>query len=218
MKLRLFTTIVLLLLFQNILAQTAKDSLYVFVGEKIEVKQFYIKPFEIDSTSQHGIRKMRINMDDGFNARYKVIQNVFNHFNKDTIEFIVFDHENLGTPPFSKFKYVLIFVSEINGKMYHQKYLYCDVYLTSDGKWASPGDPNRFGNPSSKPVKAVPIQFKEPLIFDITDLPAIRVKKLYPEPYYKIENNKAIAVMGAYVDDLFEIEKNGYLKARGIFK
>jgi hypothetical protein len=47
----------------------------------------------------------------------------------------------------------------------------------------------------------------------------IQRKKLRDEiSFYKIEGKKAICVMGAYIEDLFMVKKNGVLKARGLFE
>ena len=101
-------------------AQTKKDSLYVFVGEKIYVTEFCP---EVDSNI--------ILMDYSFKAKYKVIQNVYGSYDNDTIEFEAYDHH--GIPAFSKFRYVLLYVSKYHGKLYHEKYQFADVYKTKNG-------------------------------------------------------------------------------------
>jgi hypothetical protein len=117
-------------------AQSRRDSLFVFVGERISVEQFSPKraleealpPVKTDNL---------IFMDAAFHAKYKVIQNVYNNYGKDTIAFDAFDH--FGMPLFAQYKYVLLFVSlGKNGKFYHEKYQYYNVYPTADNRWASP--------------------------------------------------------------------------------
>jgi len=71
------------------LGQTKKDSLYVFVGKKIEVAGFKQK---LDSNE--------IAFDAAFKAKYKIVQNLYGNYNKDTIEFEVYDH--YGKPAFSQ--------------------------------------------------------------------------------------------------------------------
>jgi hypothetical protein len=218
MKIRLVMFIVLLLCaIVKVSAQTAKDSFYVFVGEKIDVKEFEIKD-DIDSTSIPGakIKLDVIHFDQGFKATYRIIENVFNHYKKDTIEFEAYDH--YGIPAFSKFKDVLLFVFKKDVKMYHVKYLYSDVYLAKDGRWACPGHPIKLDKALRKPFKTKPIQFLHPVTFDLTGMKAERIKFLYPEPYYKIENNKATALMGVYVDELLPIKKEDFLDRDEILK
>ncbi len=124
----------------------------------------------------------------------------------------------MGVPAFSKFNYVLLFVSNYNGKFYHEKYQYFDVYKTKEGKWASCGDPYKFDEYHRKGLKAVRLEFNEPVSFDLSTLTDERIRKLYPKPYFIINNKKALCVMGAYVEDLFQVKKEGVLKARGIFE
>ncbi len=89
--------------------QEAKNNLYVFVGEKISVEEFNPET-----------KKGEIPFDQAFNAKYKVIQNLYGNYENDTIEFEVYDH--YGFPPFAKYKTVLLFVSEHKGKLCHEKY------------------------------------------------------------------------------------------------
>ena len=96
-----------------------KNTLFVFVGEKIFVQELPHNDNSIDAK---------------FKAKYKILQRVYGNFSKDTIEFEVYDH--YGVPGFSHYKNVLLFVSEYEGKYYHEKYQYFDVYQTNSGKWA----------------------------------------------------------------------------------
>lgn len=211
---KLLLTFFLIIIALYTYAQTAKDSLFVFVGEKIEVKSFNV-PAVIDSTSSPGNKIYRINMDEGFKAKYRVIKEVYNHYTKDTINFEAFDH--YGTPGFANYKYVMLFLKKNHDKWYHEKYQYFNVYKTLDGKWASPGNPYRFEYENKQTLKAIPIKFKEPVAFDITNLKKEVVNNQYPAPFFKIYGNKAVAVLGQHADALFEIKKNGVLKYRGYF-
>jgi len=182
------------------------NNLFVFVGEKISVEQF-IPPTEKGETP----------FDNSFKAKYKVIQNVYGNYDKETIEFEAFDH--YGFPPFAKYQTVLLFVSKHEGKLYHEKYQYFDVNQTRDGRWASCGDPYRFDDYHRKKIETSVLEFNEPVTFDIEKLNKDQVKELlYPEPFFKIEGNKAVCLMGAFTEDLFNVKKTGVLKARGLFK
>ncbi len=99
----------------------ADDSncLFAFVGEKIAVEPL---PHE------------RGSMDNAFKATYLILLKVYGNFPRDTIEFVAYDH--YGTPPFSKFKNALLYVSADSGFYFHQKYMYNDVYKATDGRWA----------------------------------------------------------------------------------
>jgi hypothetical protein len=179
------------------------EKLFVFVGEKISVEPIPPKEGEIP-------------FDNAFLAKYKVIENVYNNYGKETIEFQAFDH--YGFPPFANNQYVLLFVSEYKGKLFHEKYQFYDVNQTKDGRWASCGDPYRFDDYHRKSFEPAVLEFNEPVTFDLEKMEREQVTKVYPEPFFKIEGNKAVCKLGAFVEDLFMVKKNGVLKARGLFK
>lgn len=176
------------------------SDLFVFVGEKIEVAEFRPGP---DS------------MDQAFKAKYRVVEKVYGEFTGNVIEFEVYDH--YGIPPFSKFKHVLLFVSKAKGKLYHEKYQYFDVYQTVEGRWASCGDPYRFDEYHRKDFTAQKLEFDPPIMLVRQKPSEDETNEIYPAPYFSMQPNKAKCLMGAYVEDLFLVKKNGVLKARGLF-
>lgn len=186
--------------------QTKKDSLYVFIGKKIEIVGIKQR---IDSNE--------VSFNAVFKAKYKIIQNVYGNYAKDTIEFEVYDH--YGIPAFSKYDYVLLFVSNYNGKLYHEKYQYFDVYKTKNGRWASSysaGDYNHIYNKNTT-VKPELIDFVDEVFYKINSRNTEEIEQHFPSPYYKVVDDKAIVIWGNYVEQLFELKKTGILKARGIF-
>jgi hypothetical protein len=187
--------------------QTKKDSLYVFVGKKIEVVGFKQK---LDSNE--------IAFDAAFKAKYEIVQNLFGHYTKDTIEFEAYDH--YGKPAFSQYDYVLLFVSNYNGKLYHEKYQYFDVYKAKNGRWASSYKIGDYGHPYNKntPVKPELINFVNQVTYKLPSRNKEEIERIYPTPYYRIDNDKAIAIWGNYIEELFELKKTGILKARGFFE
>ncbi len=60
-------------------------------------------------------------------------------------------------------------------------------------------------------------QFLEPISYDISKFDDDRIKKIFLKPYFKIEGERAIVRKGTYIDDLFNVKKQGVLKARHIF-
>lgn len=178
--------------------------LYVFVGEKISIADCE-EVYYCDM----------ITMNSKFSAQYKIQEMVYGSYCGDTITFTVYDH--YGRPQFGKFQNVLLYVSEYCNEFIHQKYQFTDVYKTTDGRWASPyhfGDYSRLDSTSK--IKPEIINFEVPVEYDISRFPADQQIKFYPSPYYKIEKNKAIAVYGNYLPELFEIKKKTILKAREI--
>jgi len=179
-----------------------KVKLFVFVGEKISVERVQTEGYSFDNL---------------FTVKYKILKEVYGHIQKDTLEFRVGDH--YGVPPFTKYKNVLLYVSQNkDGKWYHQKYQYSDVYETVDGRWATPGkDPEyRHSYNENPPFQPEKINFKEDFCFDVKDIESEYIKSDI-EPYYEIEKGKACARMGNYVEELFELKKSGVLHARGLF-
>ena len=181
------------------------NKLFVFVGQK---------------TSVDNLPHREGSMDGGFKAKYKILQKVFGNFSRDTIEFVAYDH--YGIPPFSKFENVLLFVSADRGTYFHQKYMYNDVYLTKESKWAGTYAEKDYGHEYNKKtrVKPVKIDFAEEVSYPKkiirSDSQVITIN--YPKPYFKIVGDKAVAVYGNYVNDLFILKRDGYLTAREIFK
>ncbi|HEY0770812.1 MAG TPA: hypothetical protein VGD31_10805, partial [Sphingobacteriaceae bacterium] len=182
---------------------TIPRKFYVFVGEKTRVEQ--------EPTTYYC---NRISMDMEFNAEYKIISEIYGDFPKDKIRFKVFDH--YGTPAFSEFRYVMLFISEYCGQLYHEKYQYFDVYPTKDGRWASPGDPYQFDNTLHNKLKIKPVKFKEAVVFSTQPVFGAFRRTEFSKAYFKIEDDKAIATTGTSVQDLFQIKKAGILKYRGI--
>jgi hypothetical protein len=201
--------------------QNLADSLLVFIGEKIEVKYSPEDKNSYVDTLIEGndtIINMQLVIDHKFIAKYKILKLVHGNFKRDTIEFTVYDH--YGVPPFFKYQTVLLFVSFSNGRLYHEKYQYYDLYLTSKGEWASLYATRDYNHAYKKSITVKPekIQFKNEISFPVSNMSEKEVKRCYPKPYFKIENDRAIAVYGNYVDDLFKLKQQTILKARGIFR
>ncbi len=187
-------------------AQSRKDSLLVFVGQKIEIKKFSPQ-----------VKKNTFLMDEAFKAKYKIIQNVYGKYQSDTIEFEVYDH--YGVPSFAQYDFVLLFVSVENGKLFHEKYQYFDVYKTKNGRWASSYKKQEYEHEYNQHTNIKPelIDFSQEVSYNVQNYTKQNRSNYFPLPYYKIIDNKAIAIYGNYVEQLFELKKNGILKARGIF-
>jgi hypothetical protein len=185
----------------------ANDSnrLFVFVGEKISVEPL-----------PHG----QYSMDNGFKAIYEILEKVYGDFPEDTIEFVAYDH--CGTPPFSKFKNVLLYVSADSGIYYHQKYMYNDVYKTKDGHWAGTyaGDDYEHAYNKHTKIKPIKIGFTEKISYPtkMEDDEGRQFTLSYPRPYFKTVDDSAIAIYGNYIEDLFALKKSGILAARGLFE
>lgn len=180
------------------------NRLFVFVGKKIAIQN---EPY------------VRGSLDNGFTAKYKVLQRVYGNYEKDTIEFTAYDH--YGIPAFSKYKNVLLFVSEYEGKYYHEKYQYTDVYKTKNGRWAGSYSSLDYSHDYNKhtTIKPEKIDFIEEVSYPtkIKYTKGTEEEHNYPEPYFKIVGDKAVAVYGNYIEELFQLKKEGVLTDRGLF-
>ena len=180
------------------------NRLFVFVGEKITVKD---EPYVQGS------------LDNGFTAKYKVLERVYGNYEKDTIEFTANDH--YGIPPFTKYKNALLFVIEYEGKYYHEKYQYNDVYKTKNGRWAGSYAMYDYADEYNKHTTVKPERIN--FIQEVSYPTKIKyndgtIEKLsFPEPYFKIAGDKAIAVYGNYIEELFQLKKEGVLTTRKLF-
>ena len=180
------------------------NKLFVFVGEKMDVQSLPADPGS---------------MDGGFRAKYKILLPVYGSYSGETIEFTAYDH--YGWPAFASYKNVLLFISEYQGKYYHEKYQYFDVYKTKNGRWASPykaEDYNHVYNTQTT-IKPEVIEFAETVKYALhfKGPDGTEFKMSYPVPYYATKGDSAISIYGNYVEELFALKKSGVLAARGLF-
>ncbi|MBS1734093.1 MAG: hypothetical protein JST02_12425 [Bacteroidetes bacterium] len=181
------------------------NRLFVFVGQKIWVD---------------ALPSRTTDFDNGFKAKYLVLEKVFGNFPSDTIEFIAYDH--YGIPAFSKYQNVLLYLSANSGTYYQQKYIYNDVYKTKDGRWAGSyaGDDYEHEYNKHTKIKPIIIQFTQKVAYPkkVTDDDGKQFTLTFPKPYFKTVGDSAYAIYGNYIDDLFKLKRDGYLTARNIFK
>lgn len=91
---------------------------------------------EIDATTGDTLVSKRIYiMDNAYDAKYKVLQSVFNDLKTDTIIFKAYDH--YGRPAFEKYSTVLLYISKSEDGTYyfHQKYQFDPLYKTRNNSW-----------------------------------------------------------------------------------
>ena len=206
------------------IGQTKKDSLIVFVGEKLSVRYFpeeesrwIVDSILINETDTVVSRHLEPSMDSRYQAKYRILELVHGAYQADTIEFTAYVHE--GGPAFAQFNHVLLFLSYSNGKLYHEKYQYFDVYKAKNGRWASPYPAADYNHPyrDSISVKPEKISFTEGLKFSLKLPRNFYMQRSYPPPFYKIQEEYAAPVFGNYVEDLFKLKMETTLKARGIY-
>ncbi|GAA4153761.1 hypothetical protein GCM10022217_09900 [Chryseobacterium ginsenosidimutans] len=183
--------------------QKVPSKLYAFVGKKIDVTS-------VDQSKYCGL-----SLDSEYKAEYKIEQEFSDHYPDSSIIFTAYDHNSLYEYDFRNYENVLIFIGKYCGDLI--KDFFFPIYKTANGKWASPikiGDEHYY-----KPDKFVPenIMFDKSVEFDlpnnITEEQIAQLKQYkFPEKYYKIENGKAIPIMGRYAEDLVKLWNELYLK------
>lgn len=176
--------------------------MFVFIGEKISVRNVKAEPES---------------MDGKFVAKYKILETICGTHKGDLIEFVAYDH--YGWPAFSDYRTVMLYVLDQDSVIYHVKYMFHPLFKANDGRWASPYPSDLFNRNDSLPesLKPVPIDFLYDVTYEISGLKKQEIKEQYPAPYYRYKNDRAIAVYGNYVPELFEQHKLSGLRIQGYF-
>jgi hypothetical protein len=156
-------------------------------------------------------------VDQKFLAKYQVLHVICGAYGSPQIEFDVYDH--YGTPAFAGFETVLLFVSRLNGRLVHEKYVYEPVYETEDGTWAGCGDPYALETwAPSEDVHAMPIRFKKEVSFPIANMTEEQIGEQYPPQYFTRRRDRVVCTAGTGIAELFKVKRSGVLTARGLFK
>lgn len=182
--------------------------LHVFIGKKIKLW---------DSPASHC---NGISLDSRTIAKYAIVKNIYGDYTKDTIQFTSYAHSSPNVQNyipfkgvFGEFEYCLFYVLEFEGEFIQIKYLFDDVYMTKDGRWASPLKPKGLFTAIS-PTSYAPtaIDFIEPIEFEYEDKFHEELSQSFPAPYNTVKEGKIKVNYGYYVEDLFNIRKAGRLK------
>jgi hypothetical protein len=181
-------------------------NLYAFIGKRISVEEF--DPNEnsiqkrIDPETGDTLVIKRYVMDYGFNSKYIVIANLYNKLNKDTVEFIAFDH--YGRPGFEKYDTVILYISKSeNGEYYfHRKYQFDEVFKNKKGRYYSyPKFLGTLYTPYKDSLKGFKVNLKHKK-FPIGHLSKESIQNYYPNEFYKIEDSIAYPIRGISLEEL----------------
>lgn len=200
--------------------QISRDSLFVFIGKRIsikKVKDFVDKKTLIDSIIVNDsvvyVEIPNVIQDYKYKGRFKIIDQFEGNLKEKEIEIDLYNH--YGKPKLPKSNIYLLFVIKINGKYQLLKYAHHKVYETTTGQYVIPYDMNEYRNqktPLTK-IQAEKINFKKTPTFRIyKDNSEDWISRTYPQPYYRIENRKAIPIYGNYIKDYIKLRLNGTLK------
>jgi hypothetical protein len=186
--------------------QKVPSKLYAFVGQKIDVTS-------VDQSKYCGL-----SLDSEYKAEYKIEQEFSDHYLGSTIIFTAYDHNSKYEYDFTNYENVLIFIGEYCGDLI--KDFFFPVYKTKDGRWATPVDTYMESYYKSDQFTPTNITFDKSVAFDLlrsnknpSEEQIAQLKKFkFPEKYYKIENGKAIPIMGRYAENLVKLWNELYLK------
>lgn len=184
--------------------------LYVFIGKKIK---FWGSPSSYCNVGSLNSRVL---------SKYLVVKNIYGDFKKDTIQFTTYpphtapNRQNY-TPfktSFADYDYCLLYVLEFKGELIQIGHFFDDVYMTKEGRWATPLKPIGLYNTIISPDLHKPekINFITPIEFEYEEKFEKQIKQNFSETYNKIGNEKILVTHGFYTEDLFEIRKAGALK------
>lgn len=180
-----------------------ENTLFAFVGEKISISPVPPKPDDFDKAIK---------------AKYLIIKRIYGNHEGDTVEFEARDP--YGQFEFPMYNHALLYVSEYEGTLYQEKFLYDAVFKTKDGRWAGAySDQYKRADIAKTNLKPEKIDFAEKVgyLTRMKDSTGKEYTWLYPEPYYKIVGDTAFAVYGNYVPELFILKKEGILSERKRF-
>tara|TARA_B100000795_G_scaffold267136_1_gene251431 strand:- start:949 stop:1896 length:948 start_codon:yes stop_codon:yes gene_type:complete len=194
---------------EYITCEDNQPKLYIFIGKKLNINYG-------GSDNYCDV----ISMSTKYNARYKIIENLYGDYQNDTMKFVAYEHGGNGKASFDEYEYVILYVAEYCGKLLKLKYLDNDVYKTKNGKWATPYKKLKYNKLDSAKIKQPEIiEFENDLIFKFgRQADSLWLKRKYPKPYYQIKGVKARAIYGYYVNDILEIMKKTILKSKGFFE
>lgn len=176
-------------------SQDKNDSLFVFVGDVISVDT--------------------IKNSEGFvRLKYKILEKTYGRYLRDTIDF--FSYYDADSLEFAKSKTVLLFLYQSGGNFHKLALPWYQVYQTVDGRWASGA---KWWDYTTYPTTIKPkhLQFRDSISFDTKGMNQEQIDHWYPAKYYVRKGDLATPIFGNYSDELFEIQKNGFLKDAKFF-
>lgn len=137
----------------------------------------------------------------------------------DTIQFSsgrhLIDYSRLSMFPTP---YYLVFLIKRGNRYFNLDLGTLPLYLTEGEQLACcyPFIDYYYFSDNFNQIKPQAVTFKEPLVVRVNDFSEKQVSIRYPNPYFKKEDAKAIAVYGWFVDDLIKIKKLGFLTHKGV--
>lgn len=154
-----------------------------------------------------------IMLDGLYEAKYEIQSVLSGPAHGLEISFRIADH--YGFPRFAHYRNALLFVTIHADRNVLQKYQGYAVHRTTNGSWASCGDPyNEFFGDPAQGVQA--IDFADDLGI-VGDFSEEGIRERFPEAkYLDLSNGRIRCRRGIPLSDLYERVRSGVLAARGI--
>lgn len=212
MTVRLTLTILFLSFNSFAICQTQSDcgerpestkKLFVFIGELLDSRSL---PVEERQASR-------------FLATYRILERVCGNHIGDTISVNVAQWRYHADFRKSRYKLIIQTTYKREDSDESSWNLDYDVFKTVKNKWVgvhSRSCETTFeGQKNLIPKK---VRFSNDAFFNTRGMSTEEINLDYPEPYYKLKNNKAIPVLGYSINELFQHKKNGSLSRQNIFE
>lgn len=201
--------------FDNTIKGGKPGQIIAFRGKKIALEEI---PYDEHCTEDY------ICLDSRFNARYEIIELLAGEYEGDVIDFGVYDH--YGTPKFSTFDNVIVYINQFEGKLYHRKYAFERLYRTKNGKYATCGDPYARYEDDLIEQKGrqdlIPFDFRPAVKFKLSDYlltkddhaqmkqehireEFLETMRTFAPPAFEINGNVATCKMGMSPQDIVAI-------------
>jgi hypothetical protein len=135
--------LIFLLLSFPVLSEPGNSKYFVFIGKKISLEPVLPK-------------KGEIRLDSQFLATYKILEPYRGTYKGNSIEFTVYDH--YGTPQFSLYEHVLLYVERHGDQYFHSKYQFSPLYKDTNGKWAGAYSSYDYAHANNKQTLIKPIK------------------------------------------------------------
>ncbi|WP_027378417.1 hypothetical protein [Chryseobacterium daeguense] len=173
--------------------QKTPSSIYAYVVKKIDVSV-------VDTSLYCNDESLSLK----YKAVYKIEKEFSDHHHDSTIVFTAYDHASMYEYNFKNYENILVYLEEYCGELILSDFF--PVYKTENGRWATPIDTYMESHYVSEPPKS--INFEKSFCYDLpADASARYLGYKFPKEYYKIENGKAIPIMGRYVEDSIKLWK-----------
>jgi len=90
--------------------------------------------------------------------------------------------------------------------------------MTASGEWAGCGSPYQFEPTVHRgDMAAHDMEFVPEVSFSTAGMTESEIREKFPAEYFRFDEGKAVCMKGNSAAELFEVKKNGVLKARGLF-